>query len=576
MVANLTLPVVEPVDAARAHGRDGFSAEEPVDDVDLMAGELGQETAGVAFVEAPVEQMLERGVAPLGRVVIRRGRIAFAAPVAVAMPGDAREVDVAQHTRLDDALEGRLIHRVVVALIADLEDTVRRDGGRAHALAARDIPRHHLLAEDMLAGFEAAHGDVGVRPQRHGDDHGLDVLVRDHVAPFGVVLRRGQAPFLEDFIGLGQLRRVDIGHGQDGAELRIHFAEQHAAFAADPDEPDANRAASDRSLDCRRDAEACQRRHTGDRFQEVPPSDCLLFRRQVHRNPPQSRLDNSPPRSSASARRPPSHASARQVGRDQRERLRVSGAIRASQVQPADEERRGQRVGPRRVGRDDRRAHDTRTRSCRARVNHVRVSGALELDILLACPRRAEGHVSKAQPRQSPRASCRRHVHPPAGSALGQCRHGLPPADTNAWRMPWSQRRDATACTAYPLPMAPGFTDTPGRSNCTVRAALEDDPLSPHQRPRRLESLCRRHAGLPTEESPTGTERRRGHVEGAVRGGGQLVAKNKELEQLIADANGPGRTQLVHVRELAGGAKDRQRTLETVSLCQRTGSRGNA
>ena len=175
-------------------------------------------------------------------------------------------------------------------------------------------------------------------------------------------------------------------------------------------------------------------------------------------------------------------------------------------------------------------------------------------------PDRAERHVSKAQPRQPPRASCRRHVHPPAGTHSDNRRHGasagryqriadalLPKAGRDRLHGVSLADRPEVHGHAWPIELH------------RPRRAVEHDPLSPHQRSRRRPEPPPSARGLPTQKSPTGTERRRGHVEGTVRGGGQLVAKNKELEQLIADANGPARTQLVHVRELAGGAKDRQR-----------------
>jgi hypothetical protein len=274
--------VLEAVDAAGADHRLGLGPEEPVADVHLVTGELGEQAARVFLVEPPVEQVLPGRVAPLGRIVAGRGRIAGAAPVAVAMPGEAREEDVAEHAGFDDALVRRLVDGVVVALVADLEQLAGAPRRRAHALAALDVPGHHLLAQHVQAGLEAGDGNLGVRPQRRRDDHRFERLLLDHLAPFGVVRGLGVATLLEHRVGQGELGRVDVGHGHHVGEGGVGAPEQHAPLATDTDVADAHGAARDRTAGERADAEAGEDGNTGDGPQEGAASGGLFFGSQVH------------------------------------------------------------------------------------------------------------------------------------------------------------------------------------------------------------------------------------------------------------------------------------------------------
>src|SRR5437764_15368584 len=110
--------------------------------------------------------MIEGRVAPARRVVVGRRLLAFPPPVAVAMPGEPHVVHVAEYAWFDDAVERSLVHRVVVSLVADFEDAAVLLGRGLHPLAAGDVPRHHLLAEDVLACVEAPARNLGVHPER--------------------------------------------------------------------------------------------------------------------------------------------------------------------------------------------------------------------------------------------------------------------------------------------------------------------------------------------------------------------------------------------------------------------------
>ena len=124
-----------------------------------------------------------------------------------------------------------------------------------------------------------------MRPQRHGDDDRLDVLVADHVLPLGVVFRRWALRLREDLVRLRELIGIDVGEREDLRVGGIDLRQQHAAFAAEADEADSDGPASDWPFQRRRCPEPCQRRDAGHRFQEVPSSDRLLFRSELHLAP---------------------------------------------------------------------------------------------------------------------------------------------------------------------------------------------------------------------------------------------------------------------------------------------------
>src|SRR5439155_2777492 len=137
---DLAASLREAVDPAGGQHGLRLRAEEPVDDVHLVAGQLRVEALRVLPEEAPVEQVVEVGIAPLRRVVVGRGRLPLAPPRAVAVPYDARVIDVAELAGPHDALVGGLVHRVVVPLVADLEHPPALALRLQHALAARLVP----------------------------------------------------------------------------------------------------------------------------------------------------------------------------------------------------------------------------------------------------------------------------------------------------------------------------------------------------------------------------------------------------------------------------------------------------
>ena len=174
------------------------------------------------------------------------------------------------------------------ALIANLQDPIGLLRRRHHPLAAGDIPRHHLLAQHVLARLEARHDDVRVRPERHRNDDRLDVLLLEHLLPLDVVRGRSLPAIREHLVGLRERGGIDVGHRLHLAERGIDAAKQRAALPADANEAQAHRTAPHGTLHRRCGAQRRERRRPGDRFEKVAPPDGALFRRQNHQRSPRA------------------------------------------------------------------------------------------------------------------------------------------------------------------------------------------------------------------------------------------------------------------------------------------------
>ena len=95
------------------------------------------------------------------------------------------------------------------ALAAHLEDAAGALLGLDHLRALVQLLHHGLLAVDVLAGVHGVDGDLRVPVVGGADDHGVDVLARQHFA----VIARGEEVIAPDFLGAGQAAVVDIGDG---------------------------------------------------------------------------------------------------------------------------------------------------------------------------------------------------------------------------------------------------------------------------------------------------------------------------------------------------------------------------
>jgi hypothetical protein len=135
----------------------------------------------------------------------------------------------------------------------------------------------------MLPRFETRHDDVRVRPEGHGGDDRLDVLLLEHVPELGVVPRGWLTALGEDLVRLLKRGGVDVGHREHLTVGGIDASEQRAPLAADADEADSHRPPAHWPLHRRRGAKHRERRRARQRLQKRPPSDLSLFRSENHR-----------------------------------------------------------------------------------------------------------------------------------------------------------------------------------------------------------------------------------------------------------------------------------------------------
>ncbi len=190
--------------------------------------------------------------------------------------------DLAERARLNDAVVARSVERAVVTLIADLEDLAALPGRVAHPLAAGDVPAHHLFAQHVLAGLEAADDEVGMGPQGRRAEHRLDVFFLEHLPVVGVVRRRRLRGLFQHVVGAAERGGIDVGERYDRGELGIEIRQQGAALGADADTPDPHRSAPDRALERAGGAERGECRGAGQRLEEIAPADGHLLWREVH------------------------------------------------------------------------------------------------------------------------------------------------------------------------------------------------------------------------------------------------------------------------------------------------------
>ena len=113
-----------------------------------------------------------RAEAPEG--VLVRAHDAQVLPVAVEVE------DLAEQAVVDDLLHV-LEPRVVDEQVVDHQDAVAGVGQGGHLASIRAGQRERLLDEDVLAGFEDALRERGVRGNRCGDDHRVRLGIAEDV-----------------------------------------------------------------------------------------------------------------------------------------------------------------------------------------------------------------------------------------------------------------------------------------------------------------------------------------------------------------------------------------------------------
>ena len=198
------------------------------------------------------------------------------------MPGQTDVVDIPDRAGLDDPVVGRLIHRVVVTLVADFEDPVVPLGGHPHPLASLDVPGHHLLAEHVLAGLQTADGEVRMRPQRWRHDDRFDVFLLQHFAPVRIVARRRHRVLCEHGVRERQLCRIDVAERAHLRVIGVDVPELCAPLGADADESKADAPARHRAAKSRGHAKGRQGWSSRQGPEEVAASLVHLFGGEIH------------------------------------------------------------------------------------------------------------------------------------------------------------------------------------------------------------------------------------------------------------------------------------------------------
>src|SRR4051794_24905873 len=245
----LRVHVVERRHALRAHDREAAllvrveprqvqvggdarrEAHEREDDVLDALAHVGL-AAGVELVGLLVGEMEEhrdvvRAEAP--QRVLLRAQLAQVQPVAVDV------VDVAELARVGDLLEP--VHAgVVLEQVADHEDPARRARRLARPLGVGDRLGERLLDEAVLARLEDAHGELGMRRDRRGEDGRVARRVGEQVVEVAGEPRAG--------VARGEPRadvRVAVAApAQVGAGQRVEVAREVRAPVAEPDDAEAH------------------------------------------------------------------------------------------------------------------------------------------------------------------------------------------------------------------------------------------------------------------------------------------------------------------------------------------------
>src|SRR5687768_3549283 len=121
-----------------------------------------------------------------------------------------------------------------------------------------------------------------MRPERRGDEDGLDVVTREQVLP--VLVQGGARPSeLDECVCcLVPVPWIDVADGAQVDERPLALSEQHLALPAGADEPGTDRPSAERTPQGRRRAERGQRRDAGQRLQEIAAPARPFLRSQRH------------------------------------------------------------------------------------------------------------------------------------------------------------------------------------------------------------------------------------------------------------------------------------------------------
>ena len=232
------LAVFEVVATARGDHRLWRTAEEPVEDVDLVSTEVGDRPAREVFVKAPVEkaalEFLIRQIliGPAVTVFEKRflvgknfsrncdiaGGADRAVPVRVGIDDPA-----ADFVALDEFFERVNVAGVAAALVADLAELAGFIHRLHHRTRALKAIGHHFLAIDMLASLQGHDRVRGVPEIRGCHDHGVEILLLlEHVGGVNVAFRVVAEAGADAAIGSAHAVLHDVANGGVAKAGNVH------------------------------------------------------------------------------------------------------------------------------------------------------------------------------------------------------------------------------------------------------------------------------------------------------------------------------------------------------------------
>src|ERR1043165_154423 len=198
------------------------------------------------------------------------------------MPLQTHVIDITEHSLLDDVRVSRLVDRIVITLITNLEDTLVFGRGIDHRLTLIGALRHHLFTQDMFTCVERADCDYFMRPERSCDVYGFEIFFLQHLLPVVVLIWLGPTLSHHHLDHRPASFRIHIAERFEIAELTLILVEQTVTHVACTDEGDLYRPAANRTTSQRRCAECHEGRRTGNCFPKVATSDLSLLFGKIH------------------------------------------------------------------------------------------------------------------------------------------------------------------------------------------------------------------------------------------------------------------------------------------------------
>src|SRR6185369_1873777 len=171
------------------------------------------------------------------------------------MPLETHVIDITEHSLLDDVRVSRLVDRVVITLVANLEHALVFSRRINHRLTLIGALRHHLFTEHMLAGVERTDSDLFVRPKRSCDVYCFEIFFLKHLLPVVVLVWFGPTLLNHHLDHRRTSFRIHIAERLEIAKLSLVLVEQTVAHITRSDECDLHRPATNWTTSQRRCAE---------------------------------------------------------------------------------------------------------------------------------------------------------------------------------------------------------------------------------------------------------------------------------------------------------------------------------